>query len=164
VTEHTVPTPSAATPGRDAVRARVRRSALLALPFQCVFVVVPIVVASLHGSASIPLALLLVPALWAPALLMLLLRGDVPWPLQVYYFVFMTAGPFAGSALHVYGYIPHWDKAVHFGSGIMLAWLGMLVLRTVEERSGTSLPRWFGLIVIQVTPMAFAAAWEICSS
>lgn len=44
----------------------------------------------------------------------------------------------------------------------MLAWLGMLLVRRAEEHAGSPLPHWFSLTVILFTPMAFAAAWEIC--
>ena len=44
----------------------------------------------------------------------------------------------------------------------MIAWLGMLFVRRAEERVGTAFPRWFELTIVQLTAMAFAAAWEIC--
>jgi uncharacterized membrane protein YjdF len=51
---------------------------------------------------------------------------------------------------------------VHFDSGVMLAWLGMLAVRRAEERAGSFLPVWFSLSIVVAVPMAFAAAWEIC--
>jgi hypothetical protein len=62
----------------------------------------------------------------------------------------------------VYWYVPPWDLLVHFWSGIMLSWLGMLLARRAEEHMDTALPRWFSISVILFTAMAFAAAWEIC--
>lgn len=80
----------------------------------------------------------------------------------MHYLLFILAGPYAGSALNVYRAIDDWDTLVHFDSGIMLAWLGMLAVCRAEERTGIALPMWFSLVVIQAMPMAFAAAWEIC--
>lgn len=134
----------------------------LALPFQVGFVGVALLIASLGGRVVLPVAVLLVPALWVPAALQYVTRTVVPPVLQWHFMAFTTIGPYAGSALNVYGYVVHWDKVVHFDSGIMLAWLGMLAVRRVEERVHVSLPRWFALAVLVATPMAFAAAWEIC--
>ncbi|GAA3638011.1 hypothetical protein GCM10022200_21760 [Microbacterium awajiense] len=159
-------TPSRPDAGAASARpprsAFLRRSLLLALPFQAAMIVSAAVLLAIGYPAQLALALLLVPALWAPALLEVIARTSLPRPLQVHYILFIVAGPFMGSALHVYGWIPDWDTLVHFDSGVMLAWLGMLGVRRVEEHLGVALPVWFGLTVIQLTPMAFAAAWEIC--
>lgn len=144
------------------LRTSVRSSALLALPFQVGCVVLAIVLSLVGFDVQPWLAALLVPALAAPTLLELIFRTTLPWPLQLHYLLFITAGPFAGSALNVYAAIPEWDALVHYDSGIMLAWLGMLFVRRAEEGVGVLLPRWFGLTVILVTAMAFAAAWELC--
>lgn len=140
-----------------------RRSFLLALPFQVAFVAAALVaMAAGVPHVQLGLALLLVPALWAPVLVELVMRTRIPFALQLHYLIFMTAGPYAGSVLNVYGYIPYWDKLVHFDSGVMLGWLGFLIVRRAEERVGMPLPRWFAYTVAQLTPMAFAALWEIC--
>lgn len=140
----------------------VRRSLLFALPFQVVTVVLAIVLAAAGLPVQVVLAVLLALTMWAPAAAELLFRTTLPRALQLHYLIFITAGPFAGSALGVYGMIADWDTLIHFDSGVMLAWLGMLWVRRVEERVGVPLPVWFGLLVVQLTPMAFAAAWEIC--
>ncbi|MEU1973135.1 hypothetical protein ABZ477_15880 [Microbacterium sp. NPDC019599] len=144
------------------LRERLRASALLALPFQVGSIVVAIALGMLGAEVELPLTLLLVFAYAAPLLVELVFRTTLPWTLQLSYLVFIAAGSFAGSALHVYWYFPLWDVIVHFYSGIMLAWLGMLLVRRAEERTGVGLPMWFSLTVILLTPMAFAAAWELC--
>lgn len=140
----------------------VRRSLLLALPFQLGTLALATTLAAVGLPAQVLLTALLAVAMWAPAAAELLFRTTLPRPLQLHYLIFITAGPFAGSALNVYAAIASWDTLVHFDSGIVLAWLGMLWLRRVEERTGATLPVWFGLVVIVLTAMAFAAAWEIC--
>ena len=47
--------------------------------------------------------------------------------------------------------------------GVAIAGLaGLFIARRAEEQAGSPLPRWFTLTVTLLTPMAFAAAWEIC--
>jgi len=141
---------------------RLRASALLALPFQVGSVALALVLGALGAEVELPLTFLLVLAYWAPLLVELVFRTSMPWPLQVSYLSFIAASSFAGSALHVYWYFPLWDVLVHFYSGVMLAWLGLFIARRAEEQTGSPLPRWFSLTVTLLTPMAFAAAWEIC--
>lgn len=142
--------------------ARLRTSALIALPFQVVTVALALVLAALGAEVELPLTFLLIPVYWVPLFVELVFRTRMPWPLQVSYLAFIAAGSFAGSALHVYWYFPLWDVLVHFYSGVMLAWLGLFIARHAEEQTGAPLPRWFSLTVVLLTPMAFAAAWEIC--
>jgi hypothetical protein len=140
----------------------VQRSLLLALPFQAGTLALAVVLRAVGFPSQVLLAVLLALSMWAPAAAELLFRTTLPRALQLHYLIFITLGPFAGSALNVYGAIADWDTAIHFDSGVMLAWLGMLWVRRIEERLDAPLPAWFGLLVIQLTPMAFAALWEIC--
>ncbi|GAA5210157.1 hypothetical protein [Microbacterium kyungheense] len=140
----------------------VRGSLLLALPFQVGSIVLAVVLAAAGLQVEVLLTVLLALSMWAPAAAELLFRTTLPRALQLHYLIFLVAGPFLGSALHVYWVIADWDTLIHFDSGVLLAWLGMLWLRRVEEQLEVALPTWFGLLVIQLTPMAFAAAWEIC--
>jgi hypothetical protein len=126
------------------------------LPFQVGSVLLAVVL-GWAGLATQPwLAALLAVALWAPAAAEVLLRTTIPWALQLHYILFMIGGPFAGSALNLYGALPVWDGLIHFDSGVMLAWLGMLLVRRAEESANAPLPHWFSLTVILFTPMAFA--------
>ncbi|GAA5085097.1 hypothetical protein GCM10025760_03660 [Microbacterium yannicii] len=140
----------------------VRRSLLLALPFQVGALVVALVLYAAGLPAQVLLTVLLVVSMWAPAAAELVFRTTLPRALQLHYLIFITLGPYAGSALNVYVAIADWDTLIHFDSGVMLAWLGMLWVRRMEERVNAEFPTWFGLAVIQLTAMAFAAAWEIC--
>ena len=140
----------------------VRRSLLLALPFQAGALVLALVLSAAGQPAQVLLTVLLALSMWAPAAAELVFRTTLPRALQLHYLIFITLGPYAGSALNVYVAIADWDTLIHFDSGVMLAWLGMLWVRRMEERVNAPFPAWFGLAVIQLTAMAFAAAWEIC--
>lgn len=140
----------------------LRRSALRALPFQLGYLVVAAAL-GLAGAVIHPLLVaLLVIALWAPTIAELVFRTTLPTVLQLHYAVFLTAGAFAGSALTLYRAVPDWDTVVHADSGVLLAWLGLLLVRRAEERTGVPSPRWFALTVTALTPLAFATLWEIC--
>ena len=140
----------------------VRRSLLLALPFQTGALGLALVLSAAGLPAQVLLTALLVLSMWAPAAAELVFRTTLPRALQLHYLIFITLGPYAGSALNVYVAIADWDTLIHFDSGVMLAWLGMLWVRRMEERVNAAFPAWFALAVIQLTAMAFAAAWEIC--
>jgi uncharacterized membrane protein YjdF len=141
--------------------ARARRSALLALPFQVGSIVIAHIVAATGRLVDLPLTYLLVVAYAAPLLIELVFRTTLPRVLQVTYLTFIASSSFAGSALQVYWNFPPWDFIVHCYSGLMLAWLGMLLLRAVEERTGVGLPVWFSGTVMLLFAMAGAAAWEL---
>jgi len=152
--------PSPAT--RRLPAGTTRSSLLLALGFQLGWVVVVIAANALGLPNNPQLAALNAVGLWAPVLFELVFRVPLPRVIQVIYLIFMTAGPFVGSALGMYKIVVPLDDWVHFTSGVMLAWLGLYVIRLVEERVGRPFPRWFILTGGVATALAFASAWEIC--
>ena len=143
-------------------RPSARTSALFALPFAIASLLVVFGLAGLGWQVETLLGVVLAGTVFVPALVELVLRTPIPRALQLHYLIFIVVGPLAGSVLHVYDAIPRWDAYVHFDSGVMLAWLGMLAVRRAEERAGVPLPIWFGLSIVMAIPMAFAGAWEIC--
>ncbi len=153
--------PPAPTPSTPITRT-ARSSALFALPFGIAMVVALTVFGAIGLPVQPVLGAVLALTLWVPAVLELIVRTPIPRALQLHYIIFILAGPFGGSVLNLYVAIPDWDTYVHFASGVMLAWLGMLAVRRVEERTRQAVPTWFAISVIQITPMAFAAAWELC--
>ena len=120
--------------------SRLRTSALIALPFQVVTVALALLLVPLGWEVELPLTFLLIPVYWVPLFVELVFRIRMPWPLQVSYLAFIAAGSFAGSALHVYWYFPLWDVLVHFYSGVMLAWLGLFIVRHAEEQTRRRCP------------------------
>ncbi|WP_203579496.1 hypothetical protein [Microbacterium hibisci] len=138
-----------------------RASTLFALPFAIASLLVVFGLAGLGFEVETLLGVVLAGTVFVPALVEIVLRTSIPRALQLHYLIFIVAGPLAGSVLHVYSAIPRWDAYVHFDSGVMLAWLGMLAVRRAEERAGVPLPVWFGLTIVMAIPMAFAGAWEI---
>jgi len=144
------------------IAQQARASFLFALPFAFLSVALVLVLDALGVPAMVWLGIVLAATLFVCPVVELILRTPLPRVLQLHYILFIILGPFAGSALHLYGAIERWDTWVHFDSGVMLAWLGMLAVRRAEERAGAPLPAWFSLSVILAVPMAFASAWELC--
>ena len=104
---------------------------------------------------------LMVPVLWVPAALAAFAGFPLPTAVQVHYAVFLTAAPVLGSALLVYGVLPGWDKLTHLDSGVLLAWLGLFAVARAEQQMGAAAPRWVVYAAAIITPLGFAATWEI---
>ena len=143
-------------------RAQLKHSLKVALPFQISWVVAAVIILLAGGSVNLMLLVFLIPLLWVPAALELIAGGKMPDALQIHFHAFITASSVMGSTFGVYDVIPHWDTLVHIDSGILLAWLGMFVVRRAEEEVKVRLPLWFAVTAPLATPLAFAALWEVC--
>jgi putative Mn2+ efflux pump MntP len=142
----------------------LKRSLSLALIFQIGWIVTVIIGLLFGKQLNIGLFILLLFTLWAPAALELITRTKFPTVLHVHFSILLTIASFMGSLFGVYALIPHWDSFAHWYSGLLLAWLGLFAVRAVQDKSKGkfSVPRWFSVSVAIVTPLAFAAVWEIC--
>lgn len=139
----------------------LRRSLYIALLFQIAWVVTGLVFALSGAMVSWGLLIANLLTLWAPALFMLITRMQLSDGFQIGFAAFITAASFVGSALGGYGAIPNWDTIVHIYSGTLLAWFGFIVANSAEASIKKPLPLWFKNTVAFMTPLAFAAAWEI---
>lgn len=139
----------------------LRRSLSIALLFQIVWVISGLLLAITGGEVKWGLLIANLLTLWAPVLFTLVTRIELSDGFQIGYAVFITAASLVGSALGGYGSIPNWDTIVHIYSGTLLAWFGFVVANNAEKSINTPLPLWFKNVVAFMTPLAFAAAWEI---
>lgn len=144
------------------MKAQLKRSLTWALLFQVVWFGTAIIAETFGFSVSFGLLILMSIVLWVPAILELITHTYFPLSLQLHFFVFITISSIMGSAFHIYGIVSHWDLVAHFDSGILLGWLALFVVRRVEERTYAPLPKWFAILTALMTPLAFAAVWEIC--
>jgi hypothetical protein len=140
----------------------LKKSLLFVLPFQIVSLLIGIV-AALSGAEDMTIGLLLVivVTLWAPAALAWVTRVELPFALQVNYFVFIILSSLAGSGLGAYAWIPNWDTYVHAYSGVFLAWLGFFAVQQAEVSMKATAPKWLTIVMGIATALAFAALWEM---
>lgn len=139
----------------------LRRSLFIALLFQIAWVLTGVLFALLGATVSWALLIANLLTLWAPAALMYVTRMQLSDGFQIGFAAFITASSLVGSALGGYGSIPNWDTIVHVYSGTLLAWFGFIIANTAERSVKSPLPLWFKNVVAFMTPLAFAAAWEI---
>lgn len=143
------------------LKPQLIRSLAWAFLFQLAWFGAALILMSLGAPIRLWLVIILMPLLWVPVAVEAISRTEVPIALQIQYYLFVTASSVAGSAFTVYGIIPHWDSVVHGFSGVLLAWLGMFTVQRIETQFDVRIPRWFVVAAALVTPMAFAAVWEI---
>lgn len=138
------------------------KSLLFVLPFQITALLIG-VVAALSGAEDMTIGLLvtIIVTLWAPAALTWMTRVELPFALQVNYFVFIILSSLAGSGLGAYAWIPNWDTYVHAYSGLFLAWLGFFAIQQAEGTMKATAPKWLTIVMGIATALAFAALWEM---
>ncbi|MFZ1301154.1 MAG: hypothetical protein WAQ27_01060 [Candidatus Microsaccharimonas sp.] len=139
----------------------IRRSLKIALVFQIGWVITGLIFSLFGAKVSWVLLVANMLTLWAPALFMIVTRLNLSDKFQVGFAIFITASSLIGSALGGYGGIPNWDTIVHVYSGTMLAWFGFIIATNAEVSIKKPLPLWFKNTVAFMTPLAFAAVWEI---
>lgn len=139
----------------------LRHSLYIALLFQISWVIAGLLVAISGVEVKWGLLLANLLTLWVPALFTLVTRIELSDGFQIGYAAFITGASLVGSALGGYGSIPNWDTIVHIYSGTLLAWFGFVVANHAEKSINTPLPLWLKNVVAFMTPLAFAAAWEI---
>lgn len=141
-------------------KPNVRHSLFIALIFQVAWILLGLIFAATGREVVWALLIANLLTLWAPAAFELVTKTRLPDALQIHYLLFVTAASLVGSALGGYADIPNWDTIVHIDSGVLLAWLGMYMVRYVEEVHKATLPRWFAAFVTISVPLVFAVLWE----
>jgi len=139
----------------------IRHSLFIALLFQIAWITSGVLCALSGMDVRWGLLIANLFTLWVPALFILLTHSTLSVKFQVGFAVFITTSSLIGSALGGYGLIPNWDTLVHVYSGILLAWFGFIVANKVELSIKKELPLWFKNAVALMTPLAFAAVWEM---
>lgn len=145
----------------ETTKAYVRRSLLIALAFQIGWILTGLIFTLAGASVSWVLLIANLVTLWAPAAFILVTRSDLSSGFQIGYAVFITGASLVGSALNGYAVIPNWDTIVHVHSGVLLAWFGYIIVAKAELSIKKPLPLWLKNTVMFMTPLAFAAVWEI---
>ncbi len=89
-----------------------------------------------------------------------LLHKRHPWLTTGVYctaLAFILLSVFAGKSLQFYTRVPHWDKLLHFLSGILLYFIGVRLCIKFDSQANTVLQKYFGLLFA----VAAAGVWEL---
>lgn len=138
-----------------------RQTFVLASYFQLCWLLTASIVALTGQHVSGWWLLVVIPIFWIPFAIEALTTVHFPATLQVHFYLFVSFAAVMGDVFDMYNLVAHWDTVAHFDSGILLAWLGFFMVRTMEITGNIRLPRWSAIIIAFIMPMALAAMWEI---
>ena len=88
---------------------------------------------------------------------------QIPYSLDFVLIMFAFCGFVLGDVFNFYGKIPFWDSILHTFSGIVIAYVGFIVIQYLDKEYTIPLsvsPLFMSLIVVSVA-LAIGAAWEI---
>ena len=98
-----------------------------------------------------------------PSLLKKRLNVEMPWMLFAVIVVFCFSGLIMGDALSFYKLIPWWDDLLHIESGVLLAAIGLWLLRIALDANEKpiSFNRWVLAIYLVMFSLGCATFWEV---
>lgn len=99
--------------------------------------------------------------LFVPVIIELITKINIPIVLQIHFHIFMTTSSLMGSILEFYGSVNGWDTYVHMYSGVLIALIGLFIVREAEDEIAKQFPKWFTIVNAFIWPMALATLWEI---
>lgn len=88
---------------------------------------------------------------------------EIPHLLDFIFITFAFSGFILGDVLNFYGRIPYWDSILHTFSGVVIAYVGFIVIQYLDQEYRIPLsvsPLFMSLIVVCVA-LAIGAIWEI---
>ena len=87
----------------------------------------------------------------------------IPYLLDFVLITFAFSGFILGDVFNFYGRIPYWDSVLHAFSGVVIAYVGFIVIEYLDKEFTIPLsvsPLFMSLIVVSVA-LAIGAIWEI---
>lgn len=100
---------------------------------------------------------------FVPELFTRFFKIKIPMGVKAFYIIFLFSSQFLGSFLGAYGYLSWWDTMLHTVSGILMGYIALILLITVDRRGLIFKQHQTMLIVlfIIVTSIAGAGIWEM---
>lgn len=98
-----------------------------------------------------------------PKFIQELYHFEIPHLLDFVLISFAFCGFILGDVLNFYGKIPYWDSILHTFSGVVIAYIGFIVIQFLDKEYTIPLsvsPLFMSLIVVSVA-LAIGAIWEI---
>ncbi|MBX4189939.1 DUF2238 domain-containing protein [Candidatus Parcubacteria bacterium] len=71
-------------------------------------------------------------------------------------FLLLFLGVFIGTALHIYSYIPSFDKVLHFTGGLVAAWF----ITSILYGDLSNLSKWKKILIIASCALTIGVVWE----
>lgn len=98
-----------------------------------------------------------------PAFIQEIYHFEIPHLLDFVLITFAFSGFILGDVFNFYGRIPYWDSVLHTFSGVVIAYVGFIVIEYLDKEFTIPLsvsPLFMSLIVVSVA-LAIGAIWEI---
>ena len=98
-----------------------------------------------------------------PAFIQEIYHFKIPYLLDFVLITFAFSGFILGDVFNFYGRIPYWDSVLHAFSGVVIAYVGFIVIEYLDKEYTIPLsvsPLFMILIVVSVA-LAIGAIWEI---
>ncbi len=98
-----------------------------------------------------------------PAFIQEIYHFEIPHLLDFVLITFAFSGFILGDVFNFYGRIPYWDSVLHAFSGVVIAYVGFIVIEYLDKEFTIPLsvsPLFMSLIVVSVA-LAIGAIWEI---
>lgn len=98
-----------------------------------------------------------------PAFIQEIYHFEIPHLLDFVLITFAFSGFILGDVFNFYGRIPYWDSVLHAFSGVVIAYVGFIVIEYLDKEYTIPLsvsPLFMSLIVVSVA-LAIGAIWEI---
>ena len=88
---------------------------------------------------------------------------EIPHLLDFILITFAFSGFILGDVLNFYGRIPYWDSILHTFSGVVIAYVGFIVIQYLDQeyRIPLSVSPLFMSLIVFFFPWAIGAIWEI---
>lgn len=98
-----------------------------------------------------------------PAFIQEIYHFEIPHLLDFVLITFAFSGFILGDVFNFYGRIPYWDSVLHAFSGVVITYVGFIVIEYLDKEYTIPLsvsPLFMSLIVVSVA-LAIGAIWEI---
>ena len=88
---------------------------------------------------------------------------DIPYLLDFVLISFAFCGFVLGDVFNLYGKIPYWDSILHTFSGVVIAYIGYIVIQYLDQEYTIplSVSPLFMCIIVTSVALAVGAVWEI---
>lgn len=88
-------------------------------------------------------------------------RLVLPFAYEIGLMMFVFLSLIAGEYFNIYGKLLWWDDMLHFMSGLVVGYIGLLALHIDDKRKGAVSGPWFAAIFVFSLVVTSAAIWEV---